>query len=397
MPFAPERIAVLVPTRNRPDDLRRLHANLSTTCLRPEWVALWVFADPADEATASVLQELGELGGPLAIRPFLEADPDTHGARYNRMWQQGAGQADVYLIASDKSLLRTPAWDEVIRQAHRGGDGYGFFFLRDSVNQGRFGAFPVLAEPWAQALGALMTEHFPFWFDDTWLNDVAQLVGRWRPLPIEMEMVTGPTQRMFQLRFWDHFYEACQGDRLAQAKALLACMHPDDPEALASAVAQAELLVAHSRRSEAQWAGRHEQLLGLEENFAARRLGPQPLPPPEDSYWRVEARAVALLQAKLAQAEAQGAAAEAQALRTALSYSEGAHQEALKALEAALQAGGLGALATWQAHLERFPFRPEGFALTWAHLQSTGQREALASLGAFARQRFPQWGPWQGA
>lgn len=391
MAFQAERIAVLVPTRGRAQDVLTLTRHLLATALRPEAVALWLYVSEDDHDTRSVVAQLKAEGGPLRVEAVVEPDVDAHGTRFNRLRDAMPVKADLYAIASDKMRLHTMGWDEVVRQAFRATpDGLLLAFAKDDINQGQFGAFFYLSEAWAQVTGRLTTEWFPFWYDDTWVNEVGQYALRWKALPIRMEMAVGPTQRMFHLAFWEHFFHATRPLRVAEAQALLAKAHEGDPEGLAWAEEALAAQLTAEVHGGAYWARRLPELALLEESFAARRLGPHPVPPPEDGYWRLEAKAVAWLQA--ARQEVGLSPERAALLDAAIAHSEVGHQAGLAALRQAILAGDWPeAEAAWRSLAERFPCRPEGQALWALALRKqgrAGEADALAQRGA---ERFPQW------
>lgn len=388
----PERLAILVPTRARPESLTRLAENLLQTLARPEWVSLWLYADEGDEASRRFVADWPS-DSPLAVRGVFEPDRPTQGQRYNRLRACLPERPELYLIGSDKMIFRTQGWDEVVRRAYRAvPDRLMMAFPKDSINHGQFGAFPILSEAWAEATGKLTTGHFPFWYDDTWLNEVAKMAGRWRALPIELEMASGSTQRMFHLRFWEHFFQATLGARLDEAKALLRRIHREDPVALSQAMKQAERLCGQLAISEADWPKRHQQLDAYERNLSSRRASAEPVPPPGDVYWEVEAAA----RAHLSQ---QAASSEDPELKkaTVLALAHGAPtaEAQLKALAEAFAAGREGeALQVLAQHNAAFPFRPEAYELWARHLIQGGRhgeaQEVLQSAGLL----FPGLSVW---
>lgn len=391
MPYPAERIAVLVPTRGRPGEVLELARHLALNSLRPEAVALWLYADEGDQATLEVVAQLQAEGGPLAVHAVVEPDVDAHGTRFNRLREAMPAKADVYAIASDKMRLQTVGWDEVLRQAFRATpDGLLMAFARDQVNQGRFGAFFYLSEAWAQCTGRLTTDWFPFWFDDTWANEVGQYAGRWKALPIQMEMAAGPTQRMFQTRFWELFFHATRPLRVAEAQRILAKAHEGDPQGLAQALEDQAAVVAAEDFGPAHLAQRLAMMDRLEEALAARRLGPQPVPPPEDGFWRLEAKALAWL--REAQQESGLSPERAALLDLAIAHSGEGHRVQLEALrEAILAARWPEAEAAWALLRERFPFRPEAQALWGVALRQQGRLAEALALAQDGQQRFPQW------
>jgi hypothetical protein len=57
----------------------------------------------------------------------------------------------------------------------------------DGVNGDKFAAFPVIHRKWVDTVGYFSPPGFPGDFCDTWLFDVANMIGRRKYLPFTME------------------------------------------------------------------------------------------------------------------------------------------------------------------------------------------------------------------
>lgn len=389
-----EHLAILVPTRGRPEALRSLFESIEGQITRPDLVTLWIYGDEGDTATQTFVAAWQAEARPLQVKALFEKDVPTQGARYNRLRENMSPKADIYLIGSDKMHIRTPGWDEVVRRSYRAiPDRLQMCFLRDNINKGNFGAFPIVSEAWAQCTGRLTTGYFPFWYDDTWLNDVGHRLGRWRVLPIEMDMAQGSTQRMVHLRFWERFYWACADERDAEARALARLIHQHDPVALELALA----LSANDPQREGppDWPLRDSDLESLEHTSSARLKGPQPVPPPEDPYWEVESQACALLFAKREAAQQAGDHAAVARLESALLHSGPAAESQVDAIRDALAANQLTlAQQLLTEHHKAFPFHPEALLLWAEHLLATGHPGSAIEVLQGAKMRFPGMVEW---
>src|SRR5258708_11199852 len=73
-----------------------------------------------------------------------------------------------------------------------------------------------------------MTAYFPFWFDDTWVDQVAQMIQRKVnvSLQIDPQGNKGKTIRMRNLRFWNHFFNNTLDERVAEAELLRRAIYP---------------------------------------------------------------------------------------------------------------------------------------------------------------------------
>jgi len=69
-----------------------------------------------------------------------------------------------------------------------------------------------------------LAEAFPFWFTDTWLDEIALMLGRKAPVRVEWKPQgqRGKTTRMRDLAFWAWVFEAARPERIEDARKLAA-------------------------------------------------------------------------------------------------------------------------------------------------------------------------------
>jgi hypothetical protein len=152
-----------------------------------------------------------------------------------------------------------------------------------------------LSVPWVQTLGRVMTEKFPYWFDDNWLDEVATMVQR--KFPVDTIMVPlygkGKTRRMRNLPFWQNYYSCNFDERYADAERLRALIWQGDEEGIAASRRYAEAAVLLPSAS-GQTAD--ETLVQMETNLSAHAGEKREEIPA--SYWDSEGRAIRELRGK---------------------------------------------------------------------------------------------------
>lgn len=166
-------IAILVPTRGRPDQCRRMIESVFATAKGAFVIYLYV-AD--DDPNMDEYNELSKNYG---------HDDDIywcHGPDYPTVYKwnmlaKEAKDADLFMLGADDMVFATPGWDEAIM------DHYGklenkihVYHLQDSRDL--LGTpHPLATRECVSALGYFLCPIFYHWYGDTWLKVIAQANG----------------------------------------------------------------------------------------------------------------------------------------------------------------------------------------------------------------------------
>lgn len=168
------RISVLCPTRNRPDSVRRMAASALGNAEGA--IELVFYAD--DDAPGSV-------PGDVAAAPEVTV---VTGPRIvlSDMWNKclAVARADIFMESGDDAVFRTPGWDEAV------GDAFGEYPDRIALVYGddliwgeKLSTHSFVHRNWTDALGYIAPPWFAADCCDTWLYDIAGMIGRRRFLP----------------------------------------------------------------------------------------------------------------------------------------------------------------------------------------------------------------------
>jgi hypothetical protein len=145
-------------------------------------------------------------------------------ATFDRLMQEAQG--DIVGWGSDDVVCETQHWDEITRDAIGEAD-IGFWRPRirgqasDTVAAYLF--MPkTFEERIRRAQGFVVPPFFPYWFGDTWLDDIAVLIARrhemaWSYRPSG----NGLTRGMRDLPFWTGYFNALRPARLNAAVAIV--------------------------------------------------------------------------------------------------------------------------------------------------------------------------------
>ena len=166
-------ISILLPSRGRPDNLRRLHSSVAITSVNMPQFSL--YADLDDPVTARVGEQLGMVvtTGPRIVM--------------SHMWNlaQRAASGDIFMLCGDDVIFRTPGWDlEVERQFAAVPDRILFLHGDDlSGHASVLGTLGFLHRRWVDTVGYFVPPIFSCDYCDTWQNWVADQLGRRLYLP----------------------------------------------------------------------------------------------------------------------------------------------------------------------------------------------------------------------
>lgn len=159
--------SLLAPTRGRPQALQDMADSAHATATSPVEVLAYVDADD----------------------PFLDQYVATRGVSVvvgprivlSECWNVLARQAqgEFLHMSSDDIRFRTPGWDKIIRGTFdRFPDGIAFVFGRDGIHDEKLATHGFISRRWLETVGYFTWHEFPCDFADTWLHDVAQMIGR---------------------------------------------------------------------------------------------------------------------------------------------------------------------------------------------------------------------------
>lgn len=159
----------------------------------------------------------------------VEPRPDTIGEKWNRMMR--VAPADVYMPVCDYRGQLTSGFDlKILDAASLFKDGIGCVYQH--MANLSFPAYQAVTAKMARIMGCIYVEHFPYWFVDHWLDDIARMIGRFayadgntfvRPRP-----GNGSTQEFREPGFWATLYDAQYIEREAIAENLMAEMNIED-------------------------------------------------------------------------------------------------------------------------------------------------------------------------
>jgi glycosyl transferase/beta-hydroxylase protein BlmF len=168
----PELISVLVPSRGRPVPLMQMAVSALQTATHQRRIEIVVRLDEDDAEN---------------YRPRIH---EGHGVRYlvgprallSECWNECAAVAkgEILMHGGDDIVFATPGWDQQVRQAFAAiPDRIGLVYGDDlSTNFPDLATHGFLHRRWVDTVGYFLPPLFSCDWNDVWISEVAQRIGR---------------------------------------------------------------------------------------------------------------------------------------------------------------------------------------------------------------------------
>lgn len=173
----PDLISVLVPSRGRPEMFKRMYDTLVDTATFPRAIEVVAYLDDDDperddypvETETKIVYVNGE-------RILLSE-------AWNAAYQWASGE--ILMHCGDDLTFNTPGWDQRVREEFsKIPDRIGLVFADDlSTNFPDLATHGFVHRRWVDAVGYFLPPLFSCDWNDVWLTEVAQKIGRAIPMP----------------------------------------------------------------------------------------------------------------------------------------------------------------------------------------------------------------------
>lgn len=241
-----EKISILVPTRGRPESVRRLVKSLQDTARQMPEVVLYI--DHDDPTSAEYLKHLKQLDGNPELIKIIEDRRRTLSECWNECAKVASG--NILMHAGDDLVFKTDGWDAMVAQAFAEAEDKLLFVHGDDGHWGdTFGTHGFLHRRWIEAVGYFVPPYFSSDYSDTWLNDVANALGRRVYLPF----VTEHMHPLFGKAEWDTTHreriERHKNDKVDDLYRELAPKREKDIEKLRIVISTPKVVAEHHGQS----------------------------------------------------------------------------------------------------------------------------------------------------
>ncbi len=173
-------ISILCPSRGRPERFRAMWE--SALSMDEDNVEIVSYHDDDDPTLGDYDWRRGMIIGPRIVLSEC----------WNKCFDASTG--DILMHGGDDLEFKTKNWDAIVVQAFaETPDGLVFVHgddgspERSASHYNQFGTHGFLHRHWADTVGYFVPPYFSSDYNDTWLNDVANMIGRRVFVPILTE------------------------------------------------------------------------------------------------------------------------------------------------------------------------------------------------------------------
>lgn len=197
------KISLLLPTRNRPDDLGRFVESARSLANQPNKLEIVAYIDNDDASYDNILADLRievVRGGRIVLSQM-----------WNECWAVATGE--IYGHMGDDIVFRTQGWDDLVREEfEKYPDRLVLVHGDDGHHKETFGTHCFVHKNYTDLVGRFLPPYFPSDYNDTWLNDVFNVMGRRVYIPALV------TEHM-HWTFGKHEKDQTHEDRIARHRA----------------------------------------------------------------------------------------------------------------------------------------------------------------------------------
>jgi 2-polyprenyl-3-methyl-5-hydroxy-6-metoxy-1,4-benzoquinol methylase len=242
----PQHISILIPTRGRSHYLTKVFNSIEETTKDKSLVDVWIYVDDDDETTKQFIDTYPKDKHSFKIAYVVGPRTNTQGEMTNILREKCTTNPGIYMPAADDYLFVTKHWDNIVREMfNRYPDRILLAYPVDPLTAPDQVTHVILSAEWTNILGRFPTEYFPFWSDDTWLDQVSQMVQRKIRLDMQMEPQGGygKTPRMKNLLFWQRFFNNTMDERIEDANLLRKAIYQENSPQYNKSVEEGDKLV----------------------------------------------------------------------------------------------------------------------------------------------------------
>jgi hypothetical protein len=194
------RINVCTPTRGKPDRLAEfVSESIRNSVLDTTRFVIGIDDDDTDSLSLAADHD--------KIIISVAPREDALGAKYNRCAK--AYDADIYVMGLDDVAISTPGWDEKLAEAASVfPDGIGCVYFGKEPHGESLPSMQAATKRLVDLMGFFVVPHFPFWWGNTSLDEIAHMIGRVVEVDIETRYPTTfdkPQRR--DILFWAKFFD----------------------------------------------------------------------------------------------------------------------------------------------------------------------------------------------
>lgn len=209
------KVVVCIASRGRKKLLGETIAKLESGMVLPDTrIAVALDSDDAEVADMDLLPN-GTVHVSIAERE------DSLGLKFNRC--AGLIPAETYVLWADDMVMPISGWDKKIADAAaQFEDGYGVIYFGNLP--GVFQPGIAVTQKFIDGMGFFNPPYFPYWWADTWIDEVARLTDRILQIDVPIELlqpVGGASRGVREIPFWAEFFDRTRPMRRSAAEKII--------------------------------------------------------------------------------------------------------------------------------------------------------------------------------
>ena len=162
------KISILTPSRERPDRCLNFYNSVLETAKYPDNVELLFRIDNDDPKLNDYIKN---------IKNLTIGDPISISISWNEIANKCTG--NLLIMGNDDQLYETNNWDSILLdKVIKYKDEIYCAWFNDNLHQVRHCAFPIISRKWYNTLGYFSPGIFNFFYNDTWIFDIAKRLDR---------------------------------------------------------------------------------------------------------------------------------------------------------------------------------------------------------------------------
>lgn len=173
-------ISLLIPTRKRPNNIKRLIESIKDTVIDINDIELCFYIDDDDNESLELINEIANTINTKAIQGTYTGEYRTPTFFMpNELVKICTGP--IFFYGADDVVFRTKRWDKKVKESF---DNYEDKILLVYAPDGfQSGKVPVathgfLHKNWVDIIGYLFPSVFNIAYNDTWITEVSELIKR---------------------------------------------------------------------------------------------------------------------------------------------------------------------------------------------------------------------------
>lgn len=165
-------IALLCPTRARPEQFKRMCGSAVNTAQIQDYVKIYAGFTEGDET-------LSDYNGRHLFDECIYPDGMPTAFKWNLLAEEAMKDKNnkLFMLCADDTVFSTPLWDKALLDHYNALENkIHVYHLRDSRNpEGT--PHPIVTREYIEAMGYFLPPIFLHWFVDTWTVEIAKSVG----------------------------------------------------------------------------------------------------------------------------------------------------------------------------------------------------------------------------